>query len=381
MKPWFNTVDWWYENNQSSISLPDLYDVHMKVFNPVALQKQKDLIAMQYAIVQEVTVNPDVVGALIQEQYRQEKYASWAEQLIELSRGADGELSLDKLSKEIATFDMLRPASKQFEPAVISADDMLNEALAQGRWKFHLAALRDKVGGIGAGVFTLIAARPEVGKSLFAVSCCFHPEGWAAQGAKIFFLGNEEKISRTKYRAVLCHAGMDSRFAKQNPDRFREAAADFEAKYIATGQVIFYHQTGMDYRKIEELLIEHTPDILIIDQLDKLAVAGNGEKLDKLEAIYTTMREHTVNYNCAIIGVSQASDLASGKKFFGYECLENSRTRKAAELDLCICIGRERLDEDNFVRYINLAKNKLTGNENGGTLTYMINPQTSRMED
>ena len=78
------------------------------------------------------------------------------------------------------------------------------------------------------------------------------------------------------------------------------------------------------------------------------------------------------------MGVSQASDEASGKKFFGFESLEGSKTGKGAELDLCICIGAENLQQDSGNRYFFVPKNKLTGWE--GTGAYMINREMSRME-
>jgi hypothetical protein len=96
-----------------------------------------------------------------------------------------------------------------------------------------------------------------------------------------------------------------------------------------------------------------------------------------MRVLYTTMRENTVNYDCAIIGVCQASDSASGKKYFGFDCLEHSKTGKAAELDLCICIGAEDLLKDNNMRYFYIAKNKLTGREETGS--YMIDKERSQM--
>lgn len=380
MKPWFNTVDWWHSKNTTDLSLDDLSDIHLNVFNPVATHKQKELISLTMDLIRGAEVNPEVVVALIEERHKQERVAGWAESLIKISQGADGKLTFDDIAKEISDFELYTPHKVQFEPFVITAEDMLTINAEKNKWEFHLRALREKVTGIGPGTFSLVAARPESGKSLFMVSACFHSNGFAAQGAKVFYLANEESVARTKMRAICCYFNVDETYIIRNPDKFRELVAEFDAKFIDTGLVKFYHETGMNYLKIEELIIEHQPDILIIDQLDKLSCSGNLDPIAKYGLIYTTMRENSENYGIAIVGVSQASAEASGRKFFGYECLEHSKTRKAAELDLIICIGKEELDDDNFVRYIKLAKNKI-GNRQGDSLSYTIDVEKSRMDD
>ena len=138
------------------------------------------------------------------------------------------------------------------------------------------------------------------------------------------------------------------------------------------------HAIGLPYRELGDIIAEHAPDIVLVDQIDKLHVHGADIPThEKMRTIYTNTRECAVKYNCAIGGVSQASEAASGKKFFGFDALENSKTGKGAELDLCICIGMENLDNDTNIRYFKLAKNKLTGDESTGS--FLINKEQSRI--
>lgn len=374
MKPWFATLDWWHENHTSSLTVEQLHNLHLSR-HPVANNHQKQLFAKTADLIAQTQVNPEVVGVIIENKYRSERLGEFADKLIQLSEGRS-KIELAQVLRDLEEFNVGVKQTHEFPPLLITADEMLEASLKQGRWKFHLPVWQDMIGGIGPGVFGLLAARPNAGKSLSAISSCFHPLGWAAQGAKIVYKGNEEAIHRTKHRAICCYSGMNYKDTKTDPEKFRKAVGEFEERF--KDNVIFYHKTGLLYTKVENLLEEHKPDILIIDQLDKLHVPGDTVAHEKMRVLYTTMRENSVNYGTAIIGVSQASDAASGKKYFGFDALEHSKTGKAAELDLCICIGAENLQDDNNVRYFYIAKNKLTGREETGS--YMINKEQSRME-
>ena len=214
------------------------------------------------------------------------------------------------------------------------------------------------------------------GKSLFCISSAFGPGGWLEQGAKVVYLGNEEAIHRTKHRAICAYSGMENKQTKLSPEDFKLNVLKFDENFKE--KAIFIHRAGLPYYDVEKLIKEHTPDILIIDQIDKLQVKGDAPMHEKTRVVYTTMREYSVSHNLAIIGVCQASEAAHGKKFFGFDALEHSKTGKAAELDLCICIGKEALEEDNNVRYFYLAKNKLTGDVSTGSFT--IDKERSRLE-
>jgi len=400
MQPWFNTLDWWHTNKQTSLTVDDLYDVHTKMFNPVATKQQLELIDQTFELIKSVEVNEEVVLTLINEKHRQDKMANAAQKLIRLSEKGDSDVT--EILKDIEAIKTTN-SGVLFPPMTISAEEMLDTVANQGRWKFHIPVLQEKIGGIGPGVFALIAARPNGGKSLAAISSCFHPEGWAAQGARIAYIANEELVKRHKSRAVCCYTGFDSSVLA-NASRmmveirvkeakgeavepvvkekvladiaaWNEAAARFEAAF--KDSVMFYHETGMPYANIEKLIEEQKPDIVIIDQLDKLHVGGELPSHEKMRILYTNMREYSTNHGVAIVGICQASDAAAGRKYFSFDALEHSKTGKGAELDLCICIGLEDLYEDNNVRYFYLAKNKLTGNESSGS--YMINKNMTRM--
>ena len=375
LKPWLHTLDVWYEKHSTSITLEDLWLLH-HARNPVATNSQRALIDTAYQLLKDTDVNPEVVDELLLTKKQQEQYMQWAERLVKLGETRGTPEDFLAIKEEMDKFDALAKTGSEFPPLDITADEMLEASLKQGKWKFNLPVLQEKTNGIGPGVFVLAAGRPNACKSLFCISSTFAPEGFIEQGAKVVYLGNEEAIHRTKHRAICSWSGMEYKFSKQNPSLFKEKAEEFDTKFKETA--LFIHRVGLPYYDIEKLLKEHQPDILILDQIDKLHVKGDAPMHEKTRVVYTTMREYSVAYNAAIIGVCQASEAAAGKKIFGFDALEHSKTGKAAELDLCVCIGKEDLTEDNNVRYFYLAKNKLTGDESSGSFT--INKEMSRLE-
>lgn len=120
------------------------------------------------------------------------------------------------------------------------------------------------------------------------------------------------------------------------------------------------------------------PDILIIDQLDKLNVSGTFARTDeKLREIYLKFREICKRHDVFGIGISQASADAENKTNVTYAMMENSKTGKAAEADLIIGIGKSDITDNNDSRrYLTISKNKLTGFH--GNIVCNLETATSR---
>jgi replicative DNA helicase len=108
---------------------------------------------------------------------------------------------------------------------------------------------------------------------------------------------------------------------------------------------------------------KHKPDIIVIDQLDKVNMKGTYARTDeKLRAIYTSAREIAKRRECVVIAISQASADAHNRDHISFDMMENSKTGKAAEADLIIGIGnRASNDPTNNSRVLNISKNKITG--------------------
>jgi replicative DNA helicase len=122
------------------------------------------------------------------------------------------------------------------------------------------------------------------------------------------------------------------------------------------------------------------PDVVIIDQLDKVNVSGSfNASHERLRELYRQAREMAKRHNIALIGMSQASADAEGRTRLDFSMMEGSKTGKAAEADLIIGIGKHSSqddDEPNTARFLNISKNKL-GNFHG-VIACNIEPEVSR---
>ena len=129
---------------------------------------------------------------------------------------------------------------------------------------------------------------------------------------------------------------------------------------------------------VDEFVQKEKPDVLVIDQLDKVNVKGNFARTDeKLRAVYTGAREIAKRNNCCVIAISQASADGHGKMELSFDMMEGSKTGKAAEADLIIGIGKHgSLDSLDTTRVLCISKNKISGYH--GEITCNIEPQLSR---
>ena len=239
------------------------------------------------------------------------------------------------------------------------------------KWKFNLPTLAERITGIGEGNLSIIFARPETGKTAFWISLVASEGGFASQGAKIHALINEEPAVRTQMRLINAWTGYDRDEIQENIDVATEKWAEIRQN------IKLFDTVDWTIDDIDSHLATHKPDILIIDQLDKVNIGGNFARNDeKLRAIYTGARELAKRRNCSVIAISQASADAHNKLELSFDMMENSKTGKAAEADLIIGVGKRNDLGEATERSLCLSKNKITGWH--GTIHCNIDDRLSR---
>jgi len=246
----------------------------------------------------------------------------------------------------------------------ISVDTLLQLNDLEAQWKFNIPTLSSRIEGINGGHLVIVGARPNTGKTSFHASLIAGPDGFAHQGAKCLVLLNEEAYHRVGARYLSAATGMSLMDVKNNP-----AKAGMLYEKIK-GNLHIKDCTGKDLSWVEQVVKTYNPDVVVMDMGDKFA-ARTGDKSDvylKDAAIYA--RNIAKQHNCAILWMSQLSAEAEGKaQSLNQSMLEGSKTGKAAEADLMILIGKtapvEGQEEESPVRYLVIAKNKLTGGWHG----------------
>ena len=260
------------------------------------------------------------------------------------------------------------------EPTTDNIYELLAETSNENKCKFNIETLSRHLYGIGGGDFMLVAARPETGKSAFVISLAAAPGGFCQQGYKVVYIGNEEKTTRTKLRAIQACSGMTREQIAEDPDL---------AMSMYTGvrdNLIMHDAQEWDLDKINAYCERVQPNVLILDQADKIQITGNyNASHERIRELYRSIRELAKRHDCAVIAVSQASAEAEGKLRIDFSMLEGSKTGKAAEIDVCLGIGKPsggNDDEPNTTRQLYISKNKLSGFH--GSVICEIQPEVSR---
>lgn len=103
-------------------------------------------------------------------------------------------------------------------------------------------------------------------------------------------------------------------------------------------------------------------------------------------AIYQWARE-IAKENCPVVGVCQADGTAEGERWLHMGHVANAKTAKQAEADFILGIGKTNEAGWERTRFINISKNKLTGDDDSdpearhARLEVLIKPEIARYED
>ena len=237
-------------------------------------------------------------------------------------------------------------------------DTILAATALESRWSFNIPSLARRVEGVSGGHLIVVGARPNTGKTSFHASLIAAENGFAHQGAKCVILCNEEAYTRVASRYVSASANMTMKEVRENQALARK-------RYEPVRQnIMFKESTGKTMAWVESVVKQEKPDIVVLDMGDKFADMKSERSDITLKAAAIHARNIAKQYDCCVIWMSQLSAEAEGKADLNQSMMEGSKTGKAAEADLMLLIGKtqqvEGEDEDP-VRYLNLAKNKLNG--------------------
>lgn len=326
-------------------------------------------------IAEEGNIGPEIVRDIMAKMWLRETARGIGELAIKVINGEAQDLQEIKRVVEQITDDGV--PQETVEPVSDDIDVLLDKINNGPHWTLNVESLRQKVPALYPGNLVIIFARPETGKTALTTGFTLGPGGFAEQGAITHFFGNEEPMERTMLRGVSANTSMVFDDIRSDPQR---AKTLFEK---VRQNVRMYDDVTLSIERLSSHIQKHKPSIFIVDNADKLSVAGDFAREDsKLKALYVRYREIVKRFNCVGIVISQASADAEGLKILSFDMMENSRTGKAAEGDVVIGIGKDPVNamgEDSYVRYFNFCKNKISGIH--GLVTVKLNNVLSRYED
>ena len=369
----YETIQKAHSDSESNISIDELATLHTQVYNPALTRAAKDNF---YSLLEEVKKekpNKKIATTILEAMHKQDI----ARRIAVVSTNIYNNTEESNFNDIQSLIDELKGVNKEeFDTVTNDINKLIDELKDNTKWKFNLTDLKNKVNGIGEGNLIIVFARPESGKTAFWVNMVAGRNGFATQGAKVCALINEEPAIRTQMRLVNAYTGMTFAEIKEDPQKAGDLWSQIKH------QIRILDTVDWTLEKIDSYVAKEKPDILIIDQLDKVHMGGSFARGDeKLRAIYTGAREIAKRRDCSLIGISQASADASGKWDMTFDMMENSKTGKAAEADVIIGVGykpNSDYSNDND-RSLSVSKNKITGWH--GKIMVKIVPEVSRYRD
>jgi replicative DNA helicase len=323
----------------------------------------------------EVT-NKEEVKVLLEEHRKRSIAGEIARVSLDVEEGLAKPEDLQKL------FDEFGASEIEIEESTVvdmSLADLYDTQIKTPGLRWRLNFLNKSLGSLRKGDFGFIFARPETGKTTFLASEVSHMVQ-QAQGDIIWF-NNEEQGSKVAIRCFQAVLGLETN------DMFHNIEENQKKYEALTGNRIKIYDFDDSSRssRIEAILKESNPALIIFDQIDKI----KGFKADRndleLKMIYQWAREIAKKY-APVIAVSQAGGSGEGKLWLTMDDVDGSKTGKQGEADWILGIGKET-DNTSRLRYLNISKNKLIGDQDTkpdlrhGSSQVLIKPEIARFED
>ena len=207
-------------------------------------------------------------------------------------------------------------------------------------------------GGVKPGHHIVLFGRPEMGKTMAVIEMM---AGFLSQGLTVLYVGNEDPIDDINMRVINRLTLMSKHQVLNKP-----IEADTKAREHGYDLLIMASLSPGTAREITNLIEDHHPDVLVLDQLRNLNMHNDNYVL-QLEKAATQARTWAKRYSCVVVSVTQAGDSATGKAVLDIGDVDYSNTGIPAQADVMIGIGATSQNEQRGELVFSLPKNKVSG--------------------
>jgi replicative DNA helicase len=264
-----------------------------------------------------------------------------------------GDLSkIAELSKELSSDEI--EVADEIEVVSDDLEFLLAETVRKPGLRWRLQCLNKSIGSLRKGDFGFIFARPEVGKSSFLASeVSYMLTQLTEDSGPIVWFNLEEQGSRVMLRMYQAYFGITLEALLSNPKKYKDAFRE-----QVRGKFMLVDNANLDKKEVERIMKATKPSLMVQDQTPKIKGFPADRDDLRIGSIFLWSRELAKEY-CPVIGVSQADGSAEGQKWLTMDHVANVKTAAQAEADWIMGIGKTHADGAEFVRYLNLSKNKL----------------------
>lgn len=357
------------------VSLEDLYMRLLREY-PALPPDERDIAQETLQKAAGAIFNPEEVSTLIQRQYEAAKAADVAVKAIQVT---EGKASLAEVNELLGDDHLTKNDDEELFYAK-DLDGLYETTKGALGLRWPLVSLNKTLGSLRPGDFGFFFARPEIGKTTLLAHSVTHMV--KENSINALWVNNEEGGNKVLLR---CYQAM---FGVTTDELFRNRKL-YQERFVADGghRIRLLNDPTIDRRGIERCIGGVSPGLIVMDQLDKV-VGFDAERYDLLmKNKYQWARELAKRHNCAVIAVCQAAGSAENKKQLVMTDVDSSWTAKQGEADWMFGVGKVDQPGLENVRYINICKNKLVGDEDSipdqrhGFFDVIIQPEIGRYKD
>ena len=234
---------------------------------------------------------------------------------------------------------------------VLDTKDLLEEKSDVDYIHLWPKALNDKLdGGCSLGHHVLIFARPEQGKTAFAVNLV---AGFLKQGLHVLYVGNEEPGADIRDR-------IRGRLLKVSRNQVRADRGASVVGLMQAAQASARIAAKTDFHSVRSLLASLEYSVVVFDQLRNMKVKSDSRTAE-LEAAGIEARAIAKEFKVLVVSITQAGDSATGKAYLEMSDVDSSKTGIPASADLMIGLGSTPDMKAQGLLGVSLCKNKLSG--------------------
>ncbi len=253
-----------------------------------------------------------------------------------------------------------------------SFEDLSEAHSKDNLFKVYPKSINDILeGGVVRGTSIAIFARPECGKSLFAINMA---AGFLSGGKRVMYVGNEDSSTAMRLRIIGRMTGLT---------KFEILSDTTKSLELARGRgyenLVYVDAHPGTLSILDSLIQKYKPDALIIDQTRNILIQGETGLVQVLERVAAGIRSLGKKYDMVTVQITQAGDSASGKLMLTMSDVDNSKTGFPAAIDVMIGIGMNQEYEDSNKRMLTLCKNKVSTVHKSWPVT--IDPALSKVNN
>lgn len=302
---------------------------------------------------------------------------SLAEEAIRFS---EGKITQEAFDLKLELYKEISKRKQTDVPFInLSLEEIYNGQVKTQGLRWRLNCLNRSLGSLRKGDFGVVFARPETGKTTFLTS---EVTNFALQSNNpILWFNNEEQGSKVLLRCYQATLGITEEVLGKN---LTKAAEIYKEK--TKDNIKLYDSAAIHKRTVEQLCKEYKPGLIVFDQLSKIKGFSNDRDDLRLGLIFAWGRELAKEY-APVITAHQADVSAEGKKYLTMDNVANAKTAIQAEADWILGIGASHDNGYEYIRHLNISKNKLIGDEDSeeklrhGKFDVLIQPEIARYKD